>query len=127
MRDGILKKRKVKPAALSRAKKLARLGAFSKRPAETLREQCPTRLRISFHIYHYDKQKYLPLGGTFVATVVRNPREFARLRKHIAEFISSGAYQDERNERKPEPPSLEKQLDPSLHGHPLDADGFDGD
>ena len=123
--DGSLKKRKVKPVTLSRAKKLARLGAFSKRPAEILREQCPTRLRITFHIYHYDKQKYLPVSGTFVASLVRNPREFARLRKQIAELVSSGAFQDERSETKPDPPSLEQQLDPSLHGHP--SDSFDGD
>ncbi len=125
MSIGAVKKRKVKPAAMSRAKKLARLGHFSKKPAETLREQCPTRLRVVFTIYHYDTQKYLPLPGTFVATVVRNAREFARLRKQIAELVSSGAYQDEKNESKPEPPSLERQLDPALHGH-LDQT-LDGD
>jgi hypothetical protein len=117
------KKRRVRPATLSRAKKLKRLGEFSKKPAEILREQCPTRCRVQFSVYHYDRTAYYPMPGVSIALVLRNAREFARLRKFIDDFVKSGAFQDEKNERKPEPPALEKQLDPSLHRH----NALDGD
>ncbi len=113
----------MRPATLSRAKKLKRLGEFSRKPAETLRDQCPTKCRVSFHVYHYDRTAYFPLPGVSIQMVIRNAREFARLRKFIDDYVKSGAFQDEKNERKPEPPALEKQLDPSLHRHnALDSD-----
>lgn len=121
--DPVPKKKRVRPATLSRAKKLKRLGEFSRKPQEDLQTQCPTKCRVTFHIYHYDRTAYFPLSGTSIPMVVRNAREFARLRKFIDDYVKSGAFQDEKNERKPEPPALEKQLDPSLHRHnALDSD-----
>jgi hypothetical protein len=121
--DTVPKKRRARPATISRAKKLKRLGEFSKKPTETLREQCPTRMRVAFQLYHYDRTAYFPLPGVSISMVIRNAREFARLRKFIEDYVKSGAFQDEKNERKPEPPALEIQLDPSLHRHnALDSD-----
>lgn len=112
-------------SGLTRAKKLAQLRQFSKKPAEILREQCPTRCRITFHVYHWEKQAYLPLSAATLKLLVRNQREFARLRRFLAEYIDAGGFQDEKNETRPEPPSLEKQLDPALHGHQPDTLGSD--
>lgn len=109
------KRKRPRRTSLSRAKKLAQLGQFSKKPAEVLMEQCPTRCRLTFHVYHWDRQAYFPLPAVTMKLLIRNKREFARLRKMIADLIEGGAFQDEKNEREPEPPSLENQLDPALH------------